>query len=340
MGHKQDDTLRDLNRREIAFPENFIEKVLPEFFRTEYPKLITLLDEYYHYKDDESSPTRLINDLFYSRDITQTDLELLSYIEDELLLGQSYFEGFSDKRAAAKYSNTLYRSKGTKFSIQQFFRTFFGIDPDIVYTKEQIFNVGDSGSQIGFESRKFLTNNKLFQKFAILIKSELDFNTWIDPYKLFVHPAGMFIGSEVQIVSDVTDTIIAPNVTITPPPPIAVHSDASFGDTSTTDLTSLVDDFNTDSAGILSRLNPEIRVEDLTIFQVSQINAQYGDIREAQIASSPTMDDSDASTDSAGSGFTGMDMSNDFSFETFDQDRHVFYSSDSDQYLLNLGHLS
>lgn len=282
----------------------------------------------------------MINDLFYSRDITQTDLELLSYIEDELLLGQSYFEGFSDKRAAAKYSNTLYRSKGTKFSIQQFFRTFFGIDPDIVYTKEQIFNVGDSGSQIGFESRKFLTNNKLFQKFAILIKSELDFNTWIDPYKLFVHPAGMFIGSEVQIVSDVTDTIIAPNVTITPPPPIAVHSDASFGDTSTTDLTSLVDDFNTDSAGILSRLNPEIRVEDLTIFQVSQINAQYGDIREAQIASSPTMDDSDASTDSAGSGFTGMDMSNDFSFETFDQDRHVFYSSDSDQYLLNLGHLS
>lgn len=334
MGHKQDDTLKDLNRREIAFPESSVKKVLPEFFRTEYPKLITLLDEYYHYEDDESSPTRLINDLFYSRDITQTDLELLSYIEDELLLGQSYFEGFSDKRAAAKYSNTLYRSKGTKFSIQQFFRTFFSVDPEIIYTKEQIFNVGDSGSQIGFDSRKFLTNDKLYQKFAILIKSDISFNEWREPYKLFVHPAGMFIGSEVQIVSDVTDTIIAPNVTITPPPPIAVHSDASFGDTSTTDLSSLVDDFMTDSAGILSRINPEIRVEDFTVFGIEQINNQYNDIREAQVATSPTMDDSDEV------GTNGMDMSNAFEFETFDQDRHVFYSSDSDQYLLNLGHLS
>ena len=333
MGHKKDDTLIDLNRREITFPESSIEKVLPEFFRTEYPKLITLLDEYYHYEDDESSPTKLINDLFYSRDITQTDLELLSYIEDELLLGQSYFEGFSDKRAAAKYSNTLYRSKGTKYSIQQFFRTFFSIDPDIIYTKEQVFNVGEASSQIGFDSRKFLTDNKLYQKFAILIKSDISFNEWREPYKLFVHPAGMFIGSEVQIVSNVSDTITAPNVTIQPPPPIAVHSDALFGDTSTTDLTALVDDFNTDSDGILSRLNPEIRLEDFSLLEIEKINNQYGDLREAQIASSPTMDDSDEV------GTNGMDMSNAFVFETFDQDRHVFYSSDSDQYLLNLGHL-
>ena len=333
MGHKQDDTLTDLNRREITFPESAIEKVLPEFFRTEYPKLITLLDEYYHYEDDESSPTKLINDLFYSRDITQTDIELLSYIEDELLLGQSYFEGFSDKRAAAKYSNTLYRSKGTKYSIQQFFRTFFSIDPDIIYTKEQVFNVGEASSQIGFDSRKFLTDNKLYQKFAILIKSDISFNEWREPYKLFVHPAGMFIGSEVQIVSNVADTITAPNVVVTPPPPIAVHSDASFGDTSTTDLTSLVDDFKTDSAGILSRLNSEIRLEDFSLLEIEKINNQYSDLREAQIASSPTMDDSDEV------GTNGMDMSNAFVFETFDQDRHVFYSSDSDQYLLNLGHL-
>jgi hypothetical protein len=478
MGHKQDDTLTDLNRREIAFPESAIEKVLPEFFRTEYPKLITLLDEYYHYEDDESSPTKLINDLFYSRDITQTDIELLSYIEDELLLGQSYFEGFSDKRAAAKYSNTLYRSKGTKYSIQQFFRTFFSVDPDIIYTKEQVFNVGEASSEIGFDSRKFLTDNKLYQKFAILIKSDISFNEWREPYKLFVHPAGMFIGSEVQIISDVTDTIIAPNVLVTPPPPIAVHSEASFGDASTTDLSSLVDDFNTDSAGILSRLNSEIRLEDFTTLQIAQIQAQYNDLREAQVATSPTMDDSDtgsgvgiglatfnrtqtntlrnnssditiisdsvnpdnsgnlvfripsdsndtfarfvgnatitngtALTDgtielgnsihnppkiiatitegsttgryidsasvyeftftniiSSNSGYTfadlvneydagqsgvfvnavtestsiadGMDMSNDFAFETFDQDRHVFYSGDSDEYLSNLGHLS
>ena len=57
-------------------------------------------------------------------------------------------------------------------------------------------------------------------------------------------------------------------------------------------------------------------------------------LREAQIATSPTFDDSDQV------GTNGMDFSNNFSFETLDQDRHVFYSEDSDQYVLNLGHLS
>lgn len=377
MTHKQDDTLKDLNRREIAFPKDSIKEILPQFFRTEYPKLITLLDEYYHYQDDDSSPTRLINELFYNRDITQTDLDLLEYIEDELLLGQAYFEGFADKRAAAKYSNTLYRSKGTKYSIEQFFRTFFSIDPEVIYTKEQVFklNGGDdfreielealeeaskgspvfpateygqldsdgartkyqtylkdnyrATSQIGFNSQKFLTNNKLYQQFAILVRSELSQSEWIQPYKLFVHPAGMFIGSEVQIISSKEDTIIAPNVVIEPPPPVAITGVVSIADTAVSDVTSLVDDFNVDSAGIKSRIRTEFfNLNKLSSKTINEINLQYSSLREAQIASSPTLDD------------TSIDFSNNFDFETIDQDRHVFYSADSDQYLLNLGHLS
>ena len=377
MPHKQDDTLKDLNRREIAFPKDSIKEILPQFFRTEYPKLITLLDEYYHYQDDDSSPTRLINELFYNRDITQTDLDLLEYIEDELLLGQAYFEGFADKRAAAKYSNTLYRSKGTKYSIEQFFRTFFSIDPEVIYTKEQVFklNGGDdfreielealeeaskgspafpateygqldsdgartkyqtylkdnyrATSQIGFNSQKFLTNNKLYQQFAILVRSELSQSEWIQPYKLFVHPAGMFIGSEVQIISSKEDTIIAPDVVIEPPPPVAITGVVSLADTAVSDVTSLVDDFNVDSAGIKSRIRTEFfNLDKLSAKTINEINLQYSSLREAQIASSPTLDD------------TSIDFSNNFDFETIDQDRHVFYSADSDQYLLNLGHLS
>lgn len=377
MTHKQDDTLKDINRREIAFPKNSVKEVLPQFFRTEYPKLITLLDEYYHYQDEDTSPTKLINELFYNRDITQTDLDLLEYIEDELLLGQAYFEGFADKRAAAKYSNTLYRSKGTKYSIEQFFRTFFSIDPEIIYTKEQVFklNGGDdfreielealeeaskgspvfpateygqldsdgarttyqnylqdnyrATSQIGFDSQKFLTNNKLYQQFAILIRSELAQSEYIQPYKLFVHPAGMFVGSEVQIISQKEDTILAPNVVIEPPPPVAITGVTSFADTGVSDVTSLVDDFNVDSAGIKSRIRTEFfNLDKLSAKTINEINLQYSSLREAQIASSPTLDD------------TSIDFSNNFDFETIDQDRHVFYSADSDQYLLNLGHLS
>jgi len=328
MTTNHNDTLRDINRRDIAFPKTSIKEVLPDFFGKEYPKLITLLEHYYEFDDTEDAPARLVSELFYSRDITQTDLELLSYIEDELLLGQSYFEGFADKRAAAKYSNTLYRSKGTKYSIQQFFRTFFGIDPDVIYTKENVFKVGEDDSQIGFNSQKFITDNKLYQTFAILVKSELAFNEWREPYKLFTHPAGMFIGSEVQIVSQVTDTMTAPLVIPAPVPPIVIENTGLFGDLATTDITSLVDDLYSDSDGVLSRINAELTgMSTFSLEEIQKIENQYSSLREAQTATSPTFDDSDQFQTN------GMDLSNDFKFETIDQEKHIWYSPDSDQYL-------
>jgi len=327
MTHKSDDTLNDLNRRNISFPRNEVEKVLPEFFKSEYPKLITLLNEYYHFEDGDTSPSKLVNELFYNRDITQTDIELLSYIEDELLLGQSYFEGFTDKRAASKYSSTLYRSKGTKYSIQQFFRTFFGIDPDVIYTKENVFKVGEEDSQIGLNSQKFLTDNKLYQTFAILIKSDIAFSEWKEPYKLFTHPAGMFIGSEVQIVSEVIDTVTAPLVVLEPPPPITIEGTGVFGDFAHMDLTALVDDLYSDSDGVLNRINAELTsIEDFG-YNIQTIENQYSSLREAQTATSPTFDDSDEFETN------GMDLSNNFRWETLDQDINKWYSADSDQYI-------
>jgi hypothetical protein len=207
MDGNGDKTLTDLGRRELNLRHYKVEETLPDHIIQNYPKFVQLLKTYYQFEDEEESPTNLLNELFYTRDITQTDLKLLSFVEDELLLGQSYFEGFTNKREAAKYSNTLYRSKGTKYSIQQFFRTFFNIDPDIVYPKRQIFTLNES--EIGASSQRYLTDDKLYQTYSILIKSELAISEWREMYKLFVHPAGMFLGSEVQIVGqfdlDITD---------------------------------------------------------------------------------------------------------------------------------------
>ena len=195
-GH-HDKTLHDLGRRELNLRHYKVEEVLPDHIVDNYPKLVKLLEKYFHFEDQSSSPTDLLNELFTLRDITQTDINLLSFLEDELLLGQSYFEGFQDKREAAKYSNTLYRSKGTKYSIQQFFRTFFGIDPEVVYTKKNIFNLNES--EIGPSSQRYITDDKLYQTFAIQIRSELSISKWREIYKLFVHPAGMYLGSQVSL---------------------------------------------------------------------------------------------------------------------------------------------
>ena len=326
---KKDLTLTDINRRELGgFTTHTVDSILPGFFQDEYPKLVSLLKHYYDFQHTDDSPAKMIPDLFLNRDITQTDLELLSYIEDELLLGQSYFEGFKDKRAAAKYSNQLYRAKGTKFSIEQFFRIFFGVDPDIIYTKENVFKVGEEKSTIGDENQKYLTDNKLYQTFALLVKTDISFKEWKEPYKLFAHPAGMFIGSEVQIVSAVEDALTAPLVVIEPPPPLAVHATASFGDFTNTDMTALVDDEYIDSAGVLSRIRPElISLETFSLEEIQTIENQYSSLREAQIAGSPTFDDSDQFQTN------GMDLSNNFAFETMDQEQHQWFSGDSDQYV-------
>lgn len=124
----------DKRRRHLNLREMQVESVLPEHFAQFYPKFISLLKKYYEWQD-QNNPNELLHHLFAARDINETDITLLSYIEDEFLLGEAYFEGFGDteaeKRAAANFSNQLFRSKGTKFAIEWFFRSFYGLDAEV-----------------------------------------------------------------------------------------------------------------------------------------------------------------------------------------------------------------
>jgi hypothetical protein len=107
-----------------------------------------------------------------------------------------------------------------------------------------------------------------------------------------------------------------------------VEDTASFGDFASTDLTALVDDIHTDSDGVLFRINPVLTdMRNFSLLDLQTIENQYSSLREAQTASSPTFDDSDEFETN------GMDMSNNFFFETMDQERHRWYSGDSDQYM-------
>ena len=192
----------DKRRRHLRLQPDQVDLILPEHFAASYPKFIDLLTFYYEFQQEEKS-TELLHHLFASRDISETDITLLSYIEDELLLGDAYFESFAtgeaQKRAAANFSNTLFRSKGTKFAIQWFFRSFFGIDAEVVETNEQIFTIGNAASTIGTDSLHFLTDDKLYQTFAYLVRSSIPITKWRDLFKLFVHPAGMYLGAELLI---------------------------------------------------------------------------------------------------------------------------------------------
>lgn len=217
MAHHKDKTKLDDNRTPLNIQRSEIDKVLPEYVVQEYPKLKELFEAYYEWLDSADNFGGQIQRLYYNRDATQVPDKLLQYLEDELLLGQSYFGGFQNKREAVKFSNLLYRSKGTKYSIQQFFRGFYGIDPVIEYPKNNVFKIGpaidydldsintagtqvkEPASELGPESRKFITDDKLYQVMSLLIKTSLPFNEWKDVYKLFVHPAGVYVAGEVLL---------------------------------------------------------------------------------------------------------------------------------------------
>jgi len=188
------------NRRELVLYDRKIEEVLPDHFKQDYPQFITFLEKYYEWNTSEESPAELVQHLFETKDIVETDETLLSFLEDELLLGESYFQGFADKRGAAKIAGNLYKTKGSELSIQQFFRSFFGEDPDVEYTNEKIFKLNNS--EIGPLSNRFLTDDKLYQTFAILIKIGIPISVWREVYKLFVHPAGFYLAGQIQAVGE------------------------------------------------------------------------------------------------------------------------------------------
>ena len=319
----RDYTLKDNLRRDYRFTDHHVvEQVLPDYFKADYPKLIKLLEAYNQFEDSDQSPARLVHDVITARDITANDLSLLSFIEDELLLGQSYFEGFTNKRAAAKFSNNLYRSKGTLYSIQQFFRTFFGITPDVRYTKEDRFMVGEDDSRIGFDSQKFLTDDKLYQVFAILIKADIPVERWREAYKLFVHPAGMYFGGQVLLEATGSFNFgIMPDFEVINVDPV-VQGEASLGaGLLVTDLTGEVD---SDGRGTYGKLRIDLpgSIEEIQNISIDEINQNYRTISELVGTSSPSMD-GDSSTNVA-------DFSQDRAiFDTMDEVKYTYYDSDS-----------
>lgn len=302
-----DKTQKDNNRRDLNLQRAEVSNVLPEHFLEQYPKLVELFEAYYDFMGQDNNPDELIQELYRVRDVTQVDADQLQYIEDELLLGQAYFGGFINKREASKFSNILYRSKGTRYSIQQFFRAFYGIDPQVIYPKEQVFLVGpqvntnlastnNNGDQvvkeasfIGAESQRFLTDDKLYQTLAILIKADIPISTWREVYKLFVHPGGMYLGGQMEIVS-VNDAGIGaqPEIqkSVTVDVSIVSTVDDIIGTQPFADITVLAD-----SDGTVVRLDAFPLDSDMTL---TEINSSYPDLLTVMSPSLPTLDDNDS----------------------------------------------
>jgi hypothetical protein len=136
-------TLIDDGRLDLYLDRTDVFEVMPGHYDELYPNLALFLKKYYETLDQDGNPANLLNELLTNRDVVSVRQEFLGFLSNELLLGKPYFEQFNDKRTALQFSNLLYRSKGTEYSIQQFFRIFYSVDVEVFYGRDFLFNIGD-----------------------------------------------------------------------------------------------------------------------------------------------------------------------------------------------------
>jgi len=308
-----DKTLKDKNRRELVFSRDYVERVLPTYFAEDYPQFIQFLKTYYEYLDQDGNFGDILKNLETTRDIGQTKKSNLTFIEDELLLGQNYLEGILDTRTGAELSNNYYRTKGTKYSIQRFFRAFFGTDPEVIYGKNFVFNVGES--QIGPNSQKYIIDDKVYQFWGLLIKTDRARKEWIDLYKLFAHPGGMYVGSQVQVISVNEDASFdTMPIAIPPASSIPVYTSIAYAQFSPLGEYSGLIASEVDSSGFMRIDLDRSRVGDFvdttptdTYGTVEYLDTHYQNIRDMIKETSPRMDED--SGESAGD-LSAMKISN------------------------------
>lgn len=193
-------TLKDFNRLPINLHRSSVKEVLPEYFVEEYPTLISFLETYYESLNNNGEFGDLIQDLYTIRDVEDNSLAQLEKLLIEFALGVGV-RYFNNPREIIRNFAKFYRVKGSKYSAEGFFRSFFLTDAQIHYPKNDLFFLNDSASEIGVDGQKVMQDGGLYQLLSHLVRTDVGLPEWGELYKKFVHPAGFHLACEVVIQS-------------------------------------------------------------------------------------------------------------------------------------------
>lgn len=283
-------TLLDLNRRDINLSQSKVKEVLPSYYTTDYPSLVKFLEYYYDWMDSDTAYgfDRNINDLYKIRDLQSTDLQSLNRIFYEIGNKAVTADYFPNPRLAANLIANFYRIKGTLYSAEGFFRSFYGEQPEVVYPKNNLFIVGES--QIGPDSLKYIQNGALYQVLSVLVRSGQPISKWRDLYKTFVHPAGFYLGGEVVIesISNLNLSTMPRGIPDSASGLFSFETFSSIISSASSSITLIVpDEGDSDSL-------PEILLPDtIRMYQdytVEELDRGYNAIEELLSPNSPTFD--------------------------------------------------
>ena len=190
------ETTKDYFRIAPNFRKSLVQEVLPEYFQEQYPSLISFLEGYYEFLDSDNNFGGSINELLTIRDAQDASLTNLNYIFDEIALGVAQSQFIHPREALINFGN-FFRVKGSLYSAEGFFRSFFAEDVEVFYPKSRLMRVGES--TIGAEDDYLLQDGAIYQIFSVLIRSPISFSKWETLYRNFVHPSGFHLASETVL---------------------------------------------------------------------------------------------------------------------------------------------
>ena len=307
------------NRRPKNFQNRKVREALPEFYTSDYPKLVTFLEKFYEHLDSDHATSfgNELKQVFSLRDIGETTQ--LNSIIPEIASGLPNGDNFTDSKYAARRLAEMQRHKGTRFAAEEFFRLFFQQAVEIEYPKDNLFIVGQS--EIGTESLKFIQNGQLYQIFSILIKIGISNNVWEELYRKFMHPAGFFFAGQIT-----SDTEASAGIGLMP----TVILDSDIGPIISSEATAFTIAPFVQLTGLIDSGGQDIRVgldQLVSVYQSltsAQLNKFYGSLDELIGVNSFKFDDSDIG-DSAGAARPDFSLLT----ETMDNEMFTRYTSDS-----------
>lgn len=206
MAHRIDNKGR---RADIYFDRK-IEEILPTHIVENYPALTTFIENYYKFLDSDGLQAfeHDIHDILSLRDISEAPAKYLDNLAYELGSRLENTGKFDDDRWSLKRLAYLYREKGTRKGVEEFFRLFFQSEVEVIYPKKDIFRVGED--EIGPDYENFIQDYKLYQNYSILLKAGLSITQYDFLYNKFMHPAGWYFEGQTSFATEAAFSPFSP----------------------------------------------------------------------------------------------------------------------------------
>jgi hypothetical protein len=193
-----------------------VRELLPQAVANNAEALIGFLEQYYEYMNTVGLPSNVISNINTEHDIDRVSASYLDAIQAAIansIPNSRVLDRVSLYKKIVKY----YSIRGTSNSALVFFRIFFDEFIELIYPKDYLFKTSDGSGKNAFDAWKYsdrkgftsdvnrIQDGYRWQEYSYGIRSGLQLSDWEKSYLKLVHPAGLYLFSELLLLISVSN---------------------------------------------------------------------------------------------------------------------------------------